>query len=105
MFPGMSCFTALLAPVVVLLTLGKRYGRIGRNRQYKQTAVYLPVFVIIVWCSRPFIGVVLAMLSYLLLNAGLFAPFGNVTQHMMLSSLLAVLTGYCEGWLFSKQIA
>ena len=64
----------------------------------------LPVFVIIVWCSRPFIGVVLAMLSYLLLNTGLFAPLGNVTQHVMLSSLLAVLAGFCEGWLYEKQI-
>ncbi len=87
-----------------LMTLGKRYGR------YRQTGmdagtdagVYLPVFVIIVWCSRPFIGVVLAMLSYLLLNTGLFAPLGNVTQHVMLSSLLAVLAGFCEGWLFNK---
>lgn len=84
-----------------LITLGKRYGRNGR---YRQTGVDLPVFVIIVWCSRPFIGVVLAMLSYLLLNTGLFAPLGNVTQHMMLSSLLAVLTGFCEGWLCEKQI-
>ena len=66
--------------------------------------VELPVFVIIVWCSRPFIGVVLAMLSYLLLNTGLFAPLGNVTQHVMLSSLLAVLAGFCEGWLYEKQI-
>lgn len=88
-----------------LITLGKRYGRYGRYRQTKVDAgMELPVFVIIVWCSRPFIGVVLAMLSYLLLNTGLFAPLGNVTQHVMLSSLLAVLAGFCEGWLYEKQI-
>lgn len=101
-------FTPLNVPWYVLL-----YGLIGGcssclvtlGRRYRRAGVDLPVFVIIVWCSRPFIGVVLAMLSYLLLNTGLFAPLGNATQHMMLSSLLAVLTGFCEGWLCEKQVA
>ncbi len=108
-----SSFTPLNVPWYVLLygliggsisclvTLGRRYERYERHGLAEDD---LPVFVIIVWCSRPFIGVVLAMLSYLLLNTGLFAPLGNVAQHVMLSSLLAVLTGFCESWLFQKRI-
>ena len=102
-----SGFTPLHVPWYVLL-----YGLIGGcisclvtlGKHNRRPKVDLPVFVIIVWCSRPFIGVVLAMLSYLLLNIGLFAPFGNAAQHVMLSSLLAVLMGFCESWLFRKQI-
>lgn len=100
-------FTPLNVPWYVLL-----YGLIGGciscvvtlGRHNRRTEVDLPVFVIIVWCSRPFIGVVLAMLSYLLLNTGLFAPPGNAAQHVMLSSLLAMLMGFCESGLFKKQI-
>ncbi|MEO8971290.1 MAG: gamma-glutamylcyclotransferase family protein [Ktedonobacteraceae bacterium] len=103
-----SGFAPLNVPWYVLL-----YGLIGGSisclvtlgRMYGRAIAELPVFVIIVWCSRPFIGVVLAMLSYLLLNSGLFVLTGNAAQHAMLSSLLAVLTGFCEGWLFKKQIS
>lgn len=83
-----------------LVTLGRRYAR-----YYEQAKGDMPVFVVIVWCCRPLIGVVLAMLSYLLLNTGLFALVGNASQHVMLSSLLAVLSGFCEGWLFKRQWA
>ncbi|HLX39570.1 MAG TPA: hypothetical protein VKR42_03520, partial [Ktedonobacteraceae bacterium] len=100
-------FAPLNVPWYVLL-----YGLIGGSmsclvtlgRQYKQVAGDLPGFILIVWCSRPFIGVVLAMLSYLFLNTGLFMSPGSAVQHVMLSSLLAVLTGFCEGWLFKKWI-
>lgn len=100
-------FAPLNVPWYVLL-----YGLIGGSisclvtlgRQYRQVAGDLPGFILIVWCSRPFIGVVLAMLSYLFLNIGLFMPPGSAEQHVMLSSLLAVLTGFCEGWLFKKWI-
>ena len=99
-------FTPLNVPWYVLL-----YGLIGGSssclvtlgRRYEQADGGIPVFVIIVWCCRPFIGVVLAMLSYLLLNTGLFASLGNAAQHVMLSSILAVLAGFCESWLFKKQ--
>ena len=103
-----TSFTPLNVPWYVLL-----YGLIGGSisglvtlgRMYGRTVEELPVFVIIVWCSRPFIGVVLAMLAYLLLNSGLFVLTGNTAQHAMLASLLAVLSGFCEGWLFKKQIS
>ena len=79
-----------------LVTLGRWSGRTMAN---------LPDFVIIVWYTRPFVGIVLAMLAYLLLNTGLFIPFGNGEQHVMLSSLLAALIGFCENWLFKKRIS
>jgi hypothetical protein len=60
--------------------------------------------VIIVWCIRPFVGIILAMLIYLLFNAGLFVPLGNAEQHHMLFSLLAAAAGFGERLLFTKQI-
>jgi len=103
-----SGFTPLNVPWYVLL-----YGVIGGSisclvtleRRYGQVGVELPNFVLIVWCSRPLIGVVLAMLSYLFLNAGLFMTAGSAEQHVMLSSLLAVLASLCEGWLFKQRFA
>lgn len=103
-----SGFAPLNVPWYVLL-----YGLIGGSisclvtleRRYGQVGVNLPGFVLIVWCSRPFIGVVLAMLSYLFLNAGLFMPIGSAEQHVMLSSLLAVLASFCESWLFKQRFA
>ena len=103
-----SGFAPLNVPWYVLL-----YGLIGGSisclvtleRRYGQVGVKLPGFVLIVWCSRPFIGVVLAMLSYLFLNAGLFMTVGSAEQHVMLSSLLAVLASLCEGWLFKQRFA
>ncbi|MFL5586118.1 MAG: gamma-glutamylcyclotransferase [Ktedonobacteraceae bacterium] len=63
----------------------------------------LPNFVLITWFTRPLIGSVLAVLAYLLLNSGLFVLNANVEQHHTLYSLLAVLAGACEGWLFSRR--
>jgi hypothetical protein len=59
-----------------------------------------PPFVLITWFTRPFIGALLAMLAYLLLNSGLLALNGSVSQHAALFSLLAGLAGLAEGWLF-----
>lgn len=81
-----------------LVMLGRRYGRSG------QAIGDLPDFVITVWCIRPFVGIVLAMLVYLLFNAGLFVPLGNAEQHHMLFSSLAVVAGFGERLLFTKQI-
>jgi cation transport regulator ChaC len=100
-------FTPLNVPWYVLL-----YGLIGGNlsclvmlgRRYGQASTDLPDFVITVWCLRPFVGIILAMLVYLLFNAGLFVPLGNAQQHMMLFSLLATVAGFGERLLFTKQI-
>jgi uncharacterized membrane protein len=60
--------------------------------------------VLITWYTRPYFGVILAGLVYLLLNSGLFTLSGSAEQHTMLFSLLAVLAGACEGWLFFRRI-
>lgn len=65
-------------------------------------AAFPPNFVLIVWFTRPFIGAVLAVIAYLFLNSGLLALSGSAIQHNALFSLLAVLAGSCEGWLFRR---
>jgi hypothetical protein len=62
-----------------------------------------PTFVLITWFTRPFIGALLAMLAYLLLNSGLLALNGSASQHVALFSLLAGLAGLAEGWLFRPE--
>ncbi|MGB8345942.1 MAG: hypothetical protein WCD86_13730, partial [Ktedonobacteraceae bacterium] len=66
-------------------------------------AAFPPNFVLITWFTRPFIGAVLAVIAYLLLNSGLLALSGSTAQHNALFSLLAVLAGSCEGWLFRRR--
>lgn len=66
-------------------------------------AAFPPNFVLITWFTRPFIGAVLAVIAYLLLNSGLLALSGSAAQHNALFSLLAVLAGSCEGWLFRRR--
>ena len=63
----------------------------------------LPNFVLITWFTRPWIGSILAVLAYLLLNSGLFVLTANVEQHHTLYSLLAVLAGACESRLFYRK--
>lgn len=62
-----------------------------------------PTFVLITWFTRPFIGALLAMLAYLLLNSGLLVLNGSSNQHVALFSLLAGLAGLAEGWLFRPR--
>ena len=107
---SIASFTPLNVPWYVLLygliggnisclvTLGRWHGRDG------QAIADLPDFVITVWCIRPFVGIVLAMLVYLLFNAGMFVPLGNAEQQHMLFSLLAAVAGFGERLLFTKQI-
>jgi hypothetical protein len=62
-----------------------------------------PPYIIITWFTRPFIGAVLAILSYLLLTSGLFA-FGPTTNgHMALYLLAGALAGLGERWVFFKR--
>lgn len=68
-------------------------------------AAFPPNFVLITWFTRPFIGAVLAIIAYLFLNSGLLALSGSAVQHNALFSLLAVLAGSCEGWLFRRRIS
>jgi hypothetical protein len=62
-----------------------------------------PSFVLITWFTRPFIGSLLAMLAYLLMNTGLLALGGSGQQHVAFFSLLAAVAGLSEGWIFCRK--
>jgi hypothetical protein len=70
---------------------------LGRARR-----IHLPLFVIILWFVRPYLGGVLALFAYLLLNSGLFTLVDLATSHVTLFPLIGVLAGLCEGWLFAR---
>lgn len=59
-----------------------------------------PAFIIITWFTRPFIGSILAVLSYVLLASGVF---DLNTDHMPLFLLAGALAGLTEGWIFFKR--
>ncbi len=96
-------FTPLDIPwfVVVYGYIGGCLSCIVRLAWYHTT--YPPHFVIITWFTRPFIGVILAIMAFLLVNSGLFILGGDAEQHKTLYSLLAILVGTCEGWLFYRR--
>ncbi|HZU66083.1 MAG TPA: gamma-glutamylcyclotransferase family protein [Ktedonobacteraceae bacterium] len=71
----------------------------------KQTAVGLPGFVVMTWFARPYIGLILAALAYLLLNSGLVVIGGNAGQHYALNALVGALAGFCEGWVYFRKIS
>jgi hypothetical protein len=59
-----------------------------------------PLFVVITWFVRPYIGAVLAMFAYILLTSGLFIVGQSVQRHMAFFWLVGALAGFCEGWAF-----
>jgi hypothetical protein len=62
-----------------------------------------PLFVMITWFTRPYIGIVLAILAYLFLTSGLFF-FGEVTgRHNAAFLLVGALAGLGEGLIFIKR--
>ena len=63
----------------------------------------LPSFMLIVWFTRPLIGAVLAALAFMFLNSGAFMFNGDIATHATLYSLVAILAGACEGWLFIQK--
>ena len=70
---------------------------LGRARRLN-----LPPFTIILWFVRPFVGGVLALFAYLLLNSGLFTIVDLATTHTTLFPLMGALAGLCEGRLFVR---
>ena len=62
-----------------------------------------PPYIIITWFTRPFIGAVLAVLSYLLLTSGLFAFSPATNGRMALFLLAGALAGLGERWVFFKR--
>lgn len=62
-----------------------------------------PTFIIITWFTRPFIGAILAILSYVLLTSGLFIWSENISSNPAFFSLAGALAGLCEGWIFFRR--
>ncbi|GAC1500309.1 MAG: hypothetical protein NVS2B12_07470 [Ktedonobacteraceae bacterium] len=66
-----------------------------------------PLFIIISWFTRPFIGAILAILAFLLLTSGIFAfdgSPGSITHHMTLFWLVGALAGFAESWIFFRRV-
>lgn len=61
-----------------------------------------PLFVMITWFTRPFIGSILALFSYILLTSGLFMLGGSVDRHPSFFWLAGTFAGLCEWWLFCR---
>lgn len=71
---------------------------LGRSRQVQR-----PPFVIILWFARPYLGIVLAALAYLLFNSGLFVVAEIAARHTTLLPLLGALAGLSESWFFLRR--
>ncbi|MBE3560080.1 MAG: gamma-glutamylcyclotransferase [Ktedonobacteraceae bacterium] len=85
-------------PVIVYGLLGGCVSSLlslGRCR-----AMQPPMFVVITWFARPFVGAVLSLLVYLLLISGAFALGENAAHHMPIFLLAGAIAGLCEGWIF-----
>jgi hypothetical protein len=64
-----------------------------------------PTFIIITWFTRPFIGAILAILSYVLLTSGLFIWSESISSNHAFFLLAGALAGLCEGWIFFRRSA
>jgi hypothetical protein len=62
-----------------------------------------PIFVLLTWFARPYIGALLAALAYLVLNTGFLLLSNQPLQRYALFSIVAALAGLCEGRLLFKQ--
>jgi hypothetical protein len=98
-----ASFAPLGAPWFVLL-----YGLLGGSTSCmmalgRSSRPTLPGFVMLTWFARPFLGVVLAALAYLVLSSGLFIVSIIPAQHYAICSLIGASAGFCEGWLFFRR--
>jgi hypothetical protein len=98
-----SSFTPLGVPWLVMMygLLGGCVSSIITLGRFRADCP--PVFVIITWFTRPFIGSLLAVLSYTLLTSGIFTLSRSFGQHMALCLLVGALAGLAEGWIFFKR--
>lgn len=62
-----------------------------------------PLYVIIIWFTRPYIGTVLAVLTYLLLTSGFFIIGEGNGQHSTFLLFIGALAGLCEGSIFFRR--
>jgi hypothetical protein len=71
---------------------------LGRNR-----LIDPPLFIIITWFARPYVGAGLAVLTYLLLTSGLFFISYSGRQYSTLFLVAGAFAGLAEGWLFLRH--
>jgi len=96
-------FTPLGVPWFVLV-----YGLLGGCVSSiimlgRRHTINAPAFVLVTWFARPYLGIVLAALTYLALNIGFFVLGERVLQYNALCSLAGALAGLCEGWVFYRR--
>ena len=70
----------------------------------KQPLAEPPVYVVITWFMRPFLGALLAALACLLLNTGMFQISTQVAQHFALYAIVGILAGFCESKLIQRKV-
>ena len=98
-----ASFAPLGAPWYVLL-----YGLLGGCISCimtlgRSSRPVLPGFVILTWFARPFLGMALAAIAYLVLASGLFVMSAVPEQRYAIFSVIGAIAGLCEGWLFFRQ--
>jgi hypothetical protein len=98
-----SSFTPLHVPWLVLVygLLGgcvSCIATLGRCQTFTP-----PHFVIITWFARPYVGAVLALFAYLLLNCGMFTLSDKSEVRNTLFMLIGALAGLCESLLFLRK--
>jgi hypothetical protein len=71
---------------------------LARSRQ-----VRVPLFALVLWFARPYLGIILAALAYLLFMSGLFVFAEVAVRHSTLLPLLGGLAGLSESWLFLRR--
>ncbi|HLG66071.1 MAG TPA: gamma-glutamylcyclotransferase family protein [Ktedonosporobacter sp.] len=96
-------FRPLGVPVLVLVygLLGGCVSSLITLGRYR--VVNPPPYVIITWFTRPYIGSVLATLTYLLFTSGFFIITDDSVRHHTLFLFVGALAGLCEGWLFFRK--
>jgi hypothetical protein len=94
-------FAPLGVPWLVLMygLLGGCVSCIVTLGRFRATST--PIFIIISWFTRPFVGAMLAVLAYLLLICGIFSFSGNANdQHLPLFLLAGAVAGFGESRVF-----
>ncbi len=103
----MNVFTPDFAPLGVpwyVLLYGLLGGCIGGMMGLgNRTSQSYPIYAILSWFARPFVGMMLAALAYLLLNSGLFALSLVPMQRYALFAIVGALAGMSERWLFLRR--
>lgn len=96
-------FRPLGVPVLVLVygLLGGCVSSIITLGRYR--VANPPLYVVITWFTRPYIGAVLATLTYLLFTSGFFIITDDSMRHHALFLFIGALAGLCEGWLFFRS--